>query len=159
MAKIRKCITVEACINIFKTMILSLIEYGDIVHNGALQLNLNNIEKLFYRGLRICLNTNNYTTREELLHACNIASLSNRHDCHLLLFMHKQKTNANLLKPKAVNTRLHDAPVFSTYKPNNEKAKCNVNYKGATKWNELNSISRYLDFSDFKTLQKNALKN
>ena len=159
LAKIRKYITVEACTNIFETMILSLIEYGDIVHNGTSQLNLNNIEKLFYRGLRICLNTHNCMTKDELLRTCNIALLSNRYDCQLLLFMHKQKKNANLLKPKAVNTRLHDAPVFNTYKPNNEKAKCNVIYKGAIKWNKLNSISRNLDFSDFKTSQKNAFKN
>ena len=67
----------------------------------------------------------------ELSIACKIATLQDRHDCHLLLFMHKQLLNTTLLKEKMVNTRLHSAPVFSTYKPNNEKARDNVMYKGA----------------------------
>ena len=159
MSKIRKYSTAEACITIFKTMILSLIEYGDVIYNGTSHSNLNTIDKLFYQGLRICINNNNYMTKDELCTVCNIVKLQKRHDCHLLLFMHKQKTNNSLLKQKAVNTRLHDAPVFNTYKPNNEKVKNNLLYKGAIKWNELASAHRNLDFKDFKTLKKKALKN
>ena len=159
LATITLYISMEACINIFKTMILSLNDYGDIVYNGISQLNLDNVEKLFYRDLHICVITNNYMSKEDLRYACNIASLKSRHDCHQLLFMHKQKANVDLMKPKTVNTRLHDAPVFNTYKPNNEKAKCNVLYKGATKWDGLPSNARNLDFTDFKTLQKKGIKN
>ena len=37
MSKIRKYITETACINIFKTMVLSLIEYCDIIYAGTSQ--------------------------------------------------------------------------------------------------------------------------
>ena len=47
------------------------------------------------------------------------------------MFMHKQSLNTDLLKQIEVRTRLHDAPVFKTYKPNNEKACQNVMYRGA----------------------------
>ena len=43
-----------------------------------------------------------------------------RRKVHLLTFMHKQKHKKELLKPKLRNTRLHQAPVFNIYKPNNE---------------------------------------
>ena len=47
LSKIRKYITEYACINIFKTMILSVIEYCDIIYAGTSQGNLSDIDKLF----------------------------------------------------------------------------------------------------------------
>ena len=101
-------------------MILSVIEYGDIIYNGTSQTKLNDIEKLFYRGLRTCMNANNYIPKPNLCTTCKISTLDKRQSCHLLLFMHKQKGNEILLKKKARHTRMHAAPVFNTYKPSNE---------------------------------------
>ena len=159
LSKIRRYITVEASINIFKTMILSLIEYGDIIYNGTSESNLNDIEKLFYRGLRICVNANNYITKTNLCLSCKIATLDLRQRCHLLLFMHKQKNNEVLFKKKTRTTRLHTAPVFNSYKPNNENVRKNVIYRGAIEWNVLDPNIRNLDFKDFKCLQKKLLNN
>ena len=50
-----------------------------------------------------------------------------------------------------INTRLHAAPVVRTYKPNNEKARQNVMYRGASTWNALPFIDRNTNFNDFKT--------
>ena len=96
--------------------------------------------------------------KHDLCSLCKISTLRDRHDCHLLLFMHKQKSNVALLKPKRVNTRLQNVPVFNTYEPNNEKARNNVLYKGAMKWNELATNDRNLDFKSFKNSQLKALK-
>ena len=52
-SKVRKYITTEACITVFKTMILSLIEYGDVIYSGTSQENIKKIDRLFYTGLRI----------------------------------------------------------------------------------------------------------
>ena len=46
MSKIRKYITTEACITIFKTMVLSLIEYGSIIYLGTSILNISKIKNL-----------------------------------------------------------------------------------------------------------------
>ena len=158
LSKIRRYITFEASINIFKTMVLSLIEYGDIIYNGTMQNNLNDIDKLFYRGLRICVNANNYVSKQELCAMCKISTLEKRHDCHLMLFMHKQSLKECLLKKKIRETRMHSAPVFNTYKPNNEKSRNNIIYKGAIEWNNLPANVRNLNFNDFKSLQKKNLK-
>ena len=40
LSKVRKYIITYACINIFKTMVLSLIEYCDILYAGSSQKNL-----------------------------------------------------------------------------------------------------------------------
>ena len=159
LSKIRRYITQDACINIFKTMVLSVIEYCDIVYAGTTQTNLSAIDKLFYRGLRICLNYNNMISRKLLCNQCMVAPLKDRRNAHLLLFMHKQLNQDHLLKGKVANTRLQSGPVFKTYKPNNEKAKLSVLYRGAIKWNGINANSRNLSFKDFKLYQKKCLND
>ena len=70
-------------------------------------------------------------SKNALLLDCKIAPPEARYKYHLLLFMHQQTTNTQLIKKPTVRTRLHDAPVFKVYKPNYEKVKMNVLYCGA----------------------------
>ena len=98
MSRIRKFLTTQACINIFKTMVLSVIEYGDIIYAGTSVGNLDKLDRLFYGGLRICLGNENIFTKEELCNECKISILSKRRDLHLLLYMHKQRSNPDLLR-------------------------------------------------------------
>ena len=156
-SKIRKYLTTEACITIFKTMVLTVMEYGDIVYSGTAACNLNKIDKLFYRGLRICLGNEIIYSKNDLCAECRLSPLSKRRDLHLLLFMHKQSTNKDLLKPCYIATRLHNAPVFWQYKPVNEKVRYNILYRGALLWNNLPANVRNMNFKEFKILQKKSL--
>ena len=158
MSKVRKYITESACINIFKTMVLSLIKYCDIIYAGSSQGNLLKIDNLFYRGLRICNNNQAYFTKQDLISNCKIAPLKDRRLSHLLVFMCKEKENISLLKIPKFQTRLHLAPVFKTYKPNNEKARANVIYRGAIEWNNIPAIERNLNCDEFKKRQKKNLQ-
>ena len=97
LAKIRRYITTEACINVFKTMILSLMEYGDVIFTGTSVKNTNSIDRLFYRGLRISINFDFNLSKEELCKECNISTLGARRYFHLLLFMHRFKNCENFL--------------------------------------------------------------
>ena len=149
LSKIRKYLTTAASVNIFKSMILSLIEYGDIIYEGTSAKNLDNISKLFYRGLRICCMSQEKMIKEDLCHECKLSPLDTRRNVHLLLFMHKQLYNNELLITSIYNTRLHQAPVFRLYKPNNEKAKQNIMYRGALAWNSLSAVNRNRQFTSF----------
>ena len=157
LAKIRRYLTTEACITIFKSMVLSLVEYGDIIFTGTSSENLLKIDRLFYRGLRICLNFNYTLSKDDVCKDCHISPLNVRRDLHLLLFMHRHKNCDILLKKTNVQTRLHQAPVFWYYKPNNQKARLNVLYRGALAWNSLPASERNLDFNEFKNAKKKAL--
>ena len=157
LSRIRKFLTTQACINIFKTMVLSVIEYGDIIYSGTSTGNLNKIDRLFYRGLRICMSNDIIYTKEELCSECSISILAKRRDLHLLLYMHKQSGKPELLKHSLLNTRLHNAPVFWQYKPVNEKARLNVLYRGALLWNNLSAFRRNMDFKKFKTWLKSEM--
>ena len=125
------CNLVGPCITNFKTMVLSVIEYSDIIYTGKSMGNLDKIDKLFYRGLRICMGNDIKYNKEELCSECTISNLAKRRDLHILLYMHKQSSNLELLIPCLINTRIHNAPVYLPYKPTNEKARLNVLYRGA----------------------------
>ena len=62
-----------------------------------------------------------------------------------------------MLKKPVRQTRLHMAPVFWHYKPNNEKARKNVIYRGAIDWNSLLADTRNMELKDFKNMQKREL--
>ena len=53
---------------------------------------------------------------------------------------------------REIPTRIHDAVLFTTIKPNSEKYKMNVFYKGALAWNSLSVAIRksqtYLSIKD-----------
>ena len=145
--------------NPFKTMILSILKYGDIIFTGTSLQNLNKIDRLFYRGLRICLNFNFTMSKDDVCDECHISTLKARSSLHLLLFMHRQKNCDNLLKISNVSTRLHQAPVFWYYKPNNERVRLNVSYRGALAWNNLPAKERNMEFKEFKNNEAKALLN
>ena len=157
LSKIRKYLTIEACITVFKTMILSLIEYGDVIYSGTSCENLKKLDTLFYRGLRICTGVDNRYNEQELRRECCVASLYDRRYAHILLLMYKQKNVDSLLKKSIVNTRQNLAPVFWNYIPKNEKARQNVIYRGAIEWNKIPANIRNLEFNEFKTVQRRNL--
>ena len=64
--------------------------------------------------------------------------------------MHKQTTKIDLLKRTNKCTRLHNAPVFDTSKPKNEKVKSNILYRGAIAWNKLPASDRNMEFKESK---------
>ena len=53
-------------------MILSLIDYGNTVYAGTTNKNLDKLDKLFYRGLRIYDGTNTVMSRVRLCNDCHI---------------------------------------------------------------------------------------
>ena len=91
-----------------------------------------------------------------MLHqSAQLPKLIPRRETHLLNVMFKNRDNIDLLNRQEIYTRLHDAPAFVTFKPNSEKYKTNVYYKGAVAWNNLPSNIRNIEtYEKFKNSQK-----
>ena len=66
LSKLGRYLTKDECITIFKTMILSLLEYSCVIFRGTGTSNISKVNKLFYRGLRFCTNNNYHETKEKL---------------------------------------------------------------------------------------------
>ena len=72
--------------------------------------------------------------------------------------MFKQKGNINIVNNGNIITRVHDAILFTTLKPNNEEYKRNVYHKGALLWNNQPVIDRnFENYDKFKNNQKRKL--
>ena len=98
LAKMRKYISQDISLRIYKTMILPVMEYGDILYDGAGKKLIGKLQTLQNRCLRTCLLPDRHTIR--LHELCTIAKPDMRRKMHLQLYMFKQKTNMNI-----VNTR------------------------------------------------------
>ena len=117
-------------------------------------IQVKKLQTLQNRALKICHDRSNVPI--DMLHqSAQIPKLIPRREAHLLNFMYKNKSNINILNRRNVRTRLHDAPVFISHKPNSEKYKANVFYNGAISWNKLPIHIRNTETYDmFKNSQK-----
>ena len=155
LSKIRRYITEETAIFIFKTMIAPILDYGDILYSGGTNKNVSNLQKFQNRALRICLDIQHYIPTILLHQQAEVPNLVTRRACNFKKYMFKQKSNLDLIKQPVRNTRLNDAVIFDTVRPNIEKFKNNPLYKGSIIWNALPVQTRnIIDYIDFKKYLK-----
>ena len=97
LAKIRKYITFKAAVRIYKTVILPILDYENILYDGCNQNLLSKVQTLQSRGLRLC-NYQPYHVPTLYQHeSTGMARLDLRRKMHLLLFMFKQKANMSIV--------------------------------------------------------------
>ena len=155
LSKIRKHITEATATRIFQSMITPLIDYGDIIYSGTSANNLDKLQSLQNRGLRVCTNENNYLSADLLHQRCKIPDLNTRRTYNLRKYMFKQKSNMNIVVQREIRTRMHDSVVYETCRPILEKYKKGAIYRGIKEWNSLDVDVRNIDsFTEFKSLQK-----
>ena len=153
--KIRDYITEGAAVTIYKSMILPYLDYGDIFYINSNCNQVKKLQTLQNRALRTCFRPQVKIPIDMLHQSVQLPKLKIRREVHLVNFMYKYKNNDMYLNKRNVRTRMHDAPVFLTIKPNVEKYKNNVFYYGALKWNNLHVDIRNIESYDkFKCVQK-----
>ena len=136
-------------------MILPYLDYGDIFYIKPNLKQISKLQTLQNRALKICYVTGPNVPLAMLHQSAQIPKLYARRIAHVLNFMYKNRLNVKFLNVRNIHTRLHDAPVFKTEKPNSEKYKANVFYSGAVLWNELPVHVRNIDsYPIFKNKQK-----
>ena len=138
----RKYITQDVALRIYKTMILPILEYGDILYDGTSNKLTGKLQTLQNRCLRTCLIPKQHIPTIRMHEICKIANLKPRRKMHLQLCMFRQRNNPAIVNTRNVCTRLHDAVLFNTLKPNSGKYKVNVFYKGAMACNTLSVVAR-----------------
>ena len=111
LAKIRKYITQDVVIRIYKTMILPVLEYGDVLYDGANKKLIDKLKTIQYRCLHTCLLPQEHIPIIRLHEICGIGNLGMRRTMHLQLYMFKQKHNVDLVNNRTVYTRAHDKNV------------------------------------------------
>ena len=117
------------------TLIMPYIDYYDIFYMNSNLSQINKLQTLQNRALRICHRTRPKVPTDMLHQSFQIPTLEPRREIHLLNFKYKNKSNVKNINNRNIPTRLHDAPVFTTIKPTCEEYTANVYYNGAILWN------------------------
>ena len=100
LAKMRKYITQEVSLRFYKTMILPILEYGDLLYDGTNKKLLGKLQVLQNRCLRTCLLPNQPLPTIRIHEICGIPNLIARRKMHLQLYMFKQKYNLNIVNSR-----------------------------------------------------------
>ena len=159
LCKIRRYINTSSAVSIYKSMILPYMEYGDVFMSGANQVDLDKLQRLQNRGLRICLQSETRTTLYDLHKHSKLQRLEHRRVAHLRNLIFKKTLKAPELQAVLRrSTRAHDGPLLVVAQPKNELFKKSVHYKGGILWNELDGEIRNIkDLNTFKRKTKNWL--
>ena len=159
LRKIRRFIDVGASLQIYKSMILPYIEYGDFLYHTASKKKLNKLQTIQNQNLKLCLNLNPRNNNTETHRLAGLNLLEDRRNTHLLNFMYKKSRDLNYIDGRIINTRKYDAPVVMVPPFTKVKSQLAARYRGASAWNDIEPELRSINtFKKFKEKQKRALK-
>ena len=102
LQQLRIYITTDSAVQIYKSMVLPYIDYGDVLYHNTTVNHLNKLQTLQNRGLRICFGKINTFSIDEMHNEANICKLTSRRIQHVYTFMFKQKTNDKLVDVREI---------------------------------------------------------
>ena len=159
---IRPSLTIDAALAVGKSMILSLIDYGNIFLTGVTQQDKSDLQKLQNKILRCCLNIVDPLDINtlEMHDLVKVESVGKRRVYNLLTIIHKGvKNNKFNMLNHNVNTRHNDGHKIDLIRPRNEHVRNSSFYMGTSYWNELSLEIRELDTKSFKNRIKKKIQN
>ena len=136
----RPFLSVKAAIIVYKSMLVPIIEYGDVFLTAASKLNRKKLQTLQNKGLRCALNKRLDVSSNELHKEAGLLKLKFRREQHILNFMFEWSLDSRKLKSKPTNsrsTRSKEKRLLKLKKPVTEKFKRSLAYRGPFKWNNL----------------------
>ena len=155
LCRVRKYLTDEVALKVYKSMILPYFDYGDVIYGTAGKDALDKLQRLQNKGLKICKGYNRRHDTDDLHRVTKCPKLEIRRNAHLRNFMFNRSYKEELLDKRDIRTRAHDAPLFKIAVPKNETYKRSVAFAGASEWNALPANIRNINSSpEFKRIQK-----
>lgn len=141
--KLRKFINTEVALQIFKTFIFPILEYGDFLLKllACSMKTLDKLQKFQNRMLRLILNPATRISGVELQIQCKMLPLAYRRHLAVLRLMHNLSFNQERLV-SIRTTRSSNAYCFKLVLPRTERFRKSVFYSGLREWNALPTIIR-----------------
>ena len=161
LARLKKYLINDVALNIYKSMLLPYLDYADVIFCKANTSELDKLQKLQNRCLRICMGHQRDYSTNRVHREAKVPFLKERRRAHTLNFMFKRKSQyPNLLNNREIRTRAHDAPLFEVRVPRCEAFKRSVGYFGSEEWNVLPAATRNIaTYLEFKGKQKKQMLN
>ena len=160
LSKIKRYLTNDVAVQIYKSMLLPYLDYADVIYNRARVADLDKLQRLQSRCLRLCLGQDRFYNTDRAHRDTRVTLLKDRRKSHVLNFMYVRKVRRpDLLNNREIRTRAHDAPLFTTAIPRCEAFKRSVKYMGSELWNNLPPGTRNIaTIAAFKESQKRDLQ-
>ena len=138
LTKVRKFLTQVAAERVYKAMILPYFDYADIIYEACTHDKLVKLQRLQNRSLRCIAGPDymNFST-DDLHKRFNLCKLATRRKQHLANFMFKRSHEPRYIDNRNLITREHRKKLMVVVKPNSEKVKNSLQYKGSKLWNSL----------------------
>ena len=152
LSRIKKFLSNRSALLVYKTMVLPFLDYADVVYHNASAAELEKLQRLQNRALKLCLGFHMREDTEVVHRTAKVPLLENRRKSHVYNFMYKRKEMKHNLDVPLIGTRSADAPRFVLPNPNLQCYKRSLEYSGAKAWNtlpkELKLIPNYLSFKN-----------
>ena len=150
---IRSSLTVEAALAVGKSMILSLIDYGNIFLTSLTQKDQDDLQKLQNKILRCCLNIVDPLDMNvaEMHRLVGVNMVDQRRKKCLITTVHNGVLEKkHVMLEHGVNTRFNDGNKINIIKPRNDTVRKSCMYVGTSMWNALPLEVRNSSIKDFK---------
>ena len=150
---IRRSLTIKAALEVARSMILSLIYYGNIFLTGCTQEDKSDLQTPQNKILRCCLNINDpmEVHTVEMHTMLDLRLIDQRRTIQLLTLIKKKVLLGKLpLVDHERNTRNNDGLKIKLPIPRNQHVRHSPYYTGCQLWNNLPLQIRELDTNDFK---------
>ena len=134
----------HAALKVVKCMILPVIDYADTIYMVTTATLLKNLQNAFNRGLKTAY-MNQRDTIESLQRESKIGTLERRRIMHMNSASFKASLDNNLIDPRDIRTRAHDARMLVVNRPRDPFYRRSLEYRLATNWNDLHHTTRVID--------------
>ena len=152
--KIRKCMSENTAIKIYKATILPIFDYNDIIYELLNGQQLAKIQRIQNKALRTVFLNKNMTVLE-MHDRAKVEPLEDRRRDHMLALMLTRSMEAKYIDTTPRQTRSAMAPLLKVPRPRTNKLKKAPIYKGSTLWNNLPArLRRAKSKLEFKVLNK-----
>ena len=138
--RMRSFLSTKAALLVYKSMVLPILEYGDIFLCATTVKNRKRLQVLQNKGLKCALGLPADACTDDLHAEANLLKLKHRRELHIINFMYGEaRVDGNLRKRNAgaMVTRSQKKRTLKVKRPKSEKFKKSLAYVGPKKWNAL----------------------
>ena len=138
----------EPALKVVKTMVIPIIDYCDVFYDVASKTNLENIQKLVNRSLRITYRRTGILNTAALHRKAKLNKLKDRRHMHILELAFKKSLINSELDIINIATRRRDQRLLLQKRAKNPAYVRSLKYRLASAWNSLHVEQRAINDID-----------
>ena len=159
LSRLSYYLPVDALVRLYKSYILPIIDYGDVLYANTSVVLLNKLQRAQNRSLKVCLKVNMRTPTEEIHARTGIPFLNQRREMHQKVFAYKRAQMDRYVDRLHTRTRNRDAPTLKVFTPYTTAYQKSVEYSVGEIWNNLPPMIRLqTSLNSFKYKLKSELR-